>query len=403
MAAFGLIFWLSVALIAYIYAGYPLILAVLALLRPRPREWTPATPGVTLLIAAYNEADIIASKLENALALDYPSDRLQIVVAADGSDDNTVEVVRSFSKSNVGLSYEPERRGKMAAINRAIKLAQQEVVVFSDANNLFARDALREIVAPFSEQCVGAVSGSKHLIDGGEMLGAAESLYWRYESFIREKETRLGSCTGVSGEILAIRRDLYEAPPDDIVNDDFFIALNILRKGYRLVYAPKAHSFESGSATADDESRRRRRIVAGRYQAMLVAFARLPWGQPVLLWQLVSHKFLRPLVPFLMILALAANLTALAWPASSTGNPWLFLMRPFNWILFGLQVLFYALSYVGGRLRLGGTLGKALYLPAFLVNSNLAALQGLFRFVGGGQSPAWERVHRRNVNGGRRG
>ncbi len=295
------------------------------------------------------------------------------------------------------LSYEPQRRGKMAAINRAMRMARHEVVVFSDANNLYAEDALREIVAPFSDQQVGAVSGSKHLLQDGQQHGAAEGLYWRYESFIREKETLLGSCTGVSGEILAIRRDPYEPPPDEIINDDFYIALTILRKGYRLVYAPKARSFEYGSATVGDEATRRRRIIAGRYQALRAGFGRLPWHSPVLIWQLVSHKFMRPLVPFLMILALAVNAAALVWPARGPGIAWLLLLPPFNWILFGLQMVFYALSFAGSHIKIPGPLGKALYLPAFLVNSNLTALQGLLQFLSRRQALGWERVRRSGV------
>ncbi len=393
MAAFGLIFWLSLLLIGYIYVGYPLLIALLALLHPHRQQYPQATPTVTLLIAAYNEADVITARLNNALSLDYPADRLQIIVAADGSDDNTVELAGKFG-NRVELSYEPQRRGKMSAINRAMHMARHEVVVFSDANNLYAKDALRQLVAPFSDQRVGAVSGSKHLLQDGEKHGAAEGLYWRYELFIREHETRLGSCTGVSGEILAIRRALYELPPDEIINDDFYIALTILRKRYRLVYAPNARSFEYGSASVGDEATRRRRIVAGRYQALRVTFGRLPWHSPVLIWQLLSHKFLRPLVPFLMILALAANAAALVWPAHGPGIAWLLLQPPFNWIFFGLQLLFYALALVGSHIKIAGPLGKLLYLPAFLVNSNLAAFQGLFAFAARRQTAGWQRVRR---------
>jgi poly-beta-1,6-N-acetyl-D-glucosamine synthase len=392
MAAFGLIFWLSFFLIGYIYAGYPLLIALVASLCP-DRHYHPLTPTVTLLIAAYNEADVIAARLKNALSLDYPADRLQILVAADGSDDNTVELAGTFGE-RVELSYEPPRRGKMAAINRAMRMARHEVVVFSDANNLYAEDALRQIVAPFSDQRVGAASGSKHLLQDGEKHGAAEGLYWRYESFIREKETRLGSCTGVSGEILAIRRDLYEPPPDGIINDDFFIALTILRKGYRVIYAPAARSFEYGSATVGDEATRRQRIVAGRYQALWVTLSQLPWHRPILIWQLISHKFLRPLVPFLMILALAANAAALVFPAHGSRMAWLLLQPPFNSIFLGLQLLFYALALAGSYIKIAGPLGKLLYLPAFLVNSNLAALQGLFAFAARRETDGWQRVRR---------
>jgi len=233
------LFWISVALVAYVYAGYPLALALLARLRPKP-GWKPPDdlPAVTLVIAAYNEEDVIARKLENSLGLDYPSDRLQIIVAADGSSDSTAEIVRSYSDRGVELSYSPERMGKSAAVGRALSLARGDVVVLSDANNLYAADALRLLVAPFADPRVGAVSGAK-VVSGEEGgVGESEGAYWRYESFIKAQETRLGSCTGACGEILAVRRELLEPPPASVINDDFYIAMRVIRKGYRLVYVP---------------------------------------------------------------------------------------------------------------------------------------------------------------------
>ncbi len=391
----GLIFWLCVLLIGYVYFGYPFILALLARLRPAPRDYLPATPAVTLLIAAYNEQDVIASKLENALSLDYPADRLQILVAADGSDDRTVEVVRSFGARGVELSYDAQRRGKMAAINRAMPMARHGIVVFSDANNLYAKDTLRELLKPFSDLKVGAVSGRKKIIDDDNLLGKADSLYWRYESFIKENETRLSSCTGVSGEILAIRRELYRAPSDKAINDDFFIAMDILRQGYRLVYAPKALSFERTSLTERDEAMRRSRIIAGRYQAIVMSRNVLPWRHPLLMWQVISHKFLRPLVPLMMIIAFLANTAALIWPSRASGLSWLYLAQPYNWILFALQILFYASAWLGSHPKIKKSfLGKVLYLPTFLVNSNLSAVIGLYMFFSGRQSALWKRARR---------
>jgi poly-beta-1,6-N-acetyl-D-glucosamine synthase len=396
MRAAGWIFWFCIILIGYVYAGYPLILALLARLRRSPTRYAPVTPKVTLLIAAYNEEAVIASKLDNALSLDYPKDHLQILVAADGSDDHTADTVRGYSERGVELSYAAERKGKMAAINRALPLARNEIVLFSDANNLYEKNTLRELVKPFSSQEVGAVSGKKYILNGKDALSGADGIYWQYESFIKENETRLGSCTGVSGEILAVRRALYQPPPDEVINDDFFIGLNVLRQGYRLVYAPQAHSFEHSSMTEQDEAARRSRIVAGRYQAMFKAGSVLPWGQPLLIWQIVSHKFLRPLVPLMMLLAASASVAALIKPAQVSTNSWLYLARPYNWIFFGLQVVFYLLGWLGGRLRVRGMLGKILYLPTFLLNSNISALLGLYSFSRGQQTSLWKRARRRD-------
>ncbi len=378
----------------YAYAGYPLVLALLARMRPA-RGWSASEPpSITLLIAAYNEEDVIEKKLLNSLELGYPRDKLQILVASDGSDDRTVEIVRSFADRGIELSHCPERRGKMAAINRGISRARGEIVVFSDANNMYSRDALRELTAPFSDRSVGAVSGAKSIIRGDDPLGESEGLYWRYESFIKEQETRLGTCTGVCGEILAIRRSLFEQPPESVINDDFYIGMRIIKRGGRIVYAPGARSFERASLSGEDEMTRRARIVAGRFQAMFMARRLLP-ADPVVAWQVISHKFLRPLVPLAMIGALAANVVAVIRPYEGADQGLLHLSPPFGAAVLACQALFYGVALLPrAGLRLGGGIGKLLYLPSFLVDSNVAALLGLFRFASGRQSPLWERVRR---------
>jgi biofilm PGA synthesis N-glycosyltransferase PgaC len=393
----ALLFWLSVLFVLYVYLGYPLVLTLLARMRPNQVEYPSFLPKVTLLIAAHNEQDVIASKLENALALDYPRENLQIIVAADGSDDRTVEIVKSFEPRGVELSYQPERHGKMAAINRAMSRVRHEIVLFSDANNLYLRETLRELMKPFSNVNVGSVSGGKSILGSEDALTKADSLYWRYESYIKAQETRLGSCTGVSGEILAIRSNLYQSPPDRVINDDFFIALGILRQGYRLVYTPKARSLEYSSLTEEDESTRRSRIVAGRYQVMLMSVQLLPWRNLLLVWQIVSHKFMRPLVPFAMIMALVTNLLAFMAPSVTLDNRTLYLGRPYSLILLSLQVLFYMSAWLGNRLKGRGLIGKILYMPAFLVNSNYSAVRGLTSFLTGRQTTLWHRARRRDV------
>jgi len=395
MKVIGPLFWLSVLFIVYVYLGYPLVLTLLARMRRNPVEYPSYLPKITLLIAAYNEQDVIASKLENALSLDYPMENLQIIVAADGSDDRTAEIVKGFEPRGVELSYQPERRGKMAAINWAMSKARHEIVLFSDANNLYARETLRELVKPFSDPWVGAVSGSKNILGNGHTLTKGDSLYWRYESYIKEQETRLGSCTGVSGEILAIRNNLYQLPPDRVINDDFFIALGILRQGYRLVYMPKARSFEHSSLTEADESIRRSRIVAGRYQVMLMSVQLLPWRNPLLVWQIISHKFMRPLVPLAMIMAFVANLLTIVKPIPSLDYEILYLGRPYNLTVLFMQLIFYLFAWLGNILNGRGTIGKILYLPAFLVNSNLSAVCGLVSFLAGKQTSLWKRARRR--------
>lgn len=395
MKIFGWIFWLCVFLIGYVYAGYPLIIAFLARLKRKPPEYPGITPQVSILIAAYNEERVIAEKIENTLALEYPAECLQVVVAVDGSDDRTVEIVQSFEDRGVEMSYQSLRSGKAAAINRAIPLLKHDILVLSDANNLYASDALLELVRPFSDPKIGAVTGSKLIMDEIDAHAKADSLYWRYESAIKKNETRLGSCTGVAGEILAIRKALYQPPPREIINDDFFIGMRVLRQGYRLVYEPKARSYERSSLTERDEAIRRSRIVAGRYQAMLMANKIVPWRSPKLVWQIVSHKFMRPLVPLMMIVAFLVTVAACIWRLPPMQWGWLYLAQPFNFIFLILELLMCVLAYFGNSFKNKGILGKILYIPTFLVNSNLAAILGLYSFFTGKQTSLWQRARRR--------
>jgi poly-beta-1,6-N-acetyl-D-glucosamine synthase len=390
----GILFWFFVAAILYTYLGYPLLVTVLARLRPVPQYAQGETPSVTLLIAAYNEESVIERKIENSLKLDYPHQKLQILIAADGSDDRTVEIVQQFSSQGIELSFDPARAGKMAAINRAMPNARGEIVIFSDANNSYAPNTLRELIIPFTDPSVGAVSGAKHILKDDSTLGESEGLYWKFESFIKKQETRLGNCTGVAGEILAMRRELFTPPPARVINDDFYMGMHLLREGHRLVYAPNAKSFERVSPTTQDEIARRTRIVAGRFQAISMAPDLLTFRRPVVVWQIVSHKFLRPLVPFGMIGALTANLAAVIIPPHQENLRLLHLAPPYNTLFLVVQILFYLTALAGSTVERNTRLGKLVYLPTFLVNSNFAALAGLFRFLTGRQTALWKRIRR---------
>jgi cellulose synthase/poly-beta-1,6-N-acetylglucosamine synthase-like glycosyltransferase len=394
------LFWFCISSIFYTYLGYPVILTLLARLKPyRPMVIPPTgtiyTPLVTMLITAYKEEEVIAKKLDNTLAIDYPEDRLQILVAVDESEDRTVEIVRSYCDLGVELSYSSPRRGKTAAINRTIPSARGEIVIFSDANNFYEKHTLKELVKPFVDPSVGAVSGAKTIAGGDGSLGESESLYWKYESFIKLQETRLGSCTGVAGEVFAVRRDLIESLPEEIINDDFYIAMQVFKRGYRVSYVPTARSVERVSATAQDEILRRSRIVAGRYQAMFLTSKLLPWDRPLIVWQLVSHKYLRPLVPFAMIGAVLSNLLAVFWPVRDQKRSFWRLSAPWGSFLLYVQILFYVFAYLGNYVQAVGKFGKIFYLPTFLVNSNVAALRGLYKYLAKQNSPRWQRVQRR--------
>lgn len=391
----GFLFLAAVLGIWYTYFGYPLLLGIFASLRLKRVSYPLQEPIITLLIAAYNEESSIISKLENSLLLDYPREKLQIIVAADGSNDKTPDLVKQFANRGVELSYYKERRGKMAAINHAMELVCGEVVVFSDANNIYETGALKSLVAPFGDNKIGAVSGAKIILKGGGALGDSEAAYWKYESWIKKQETRLGCTTGVSGEIWAIRRELFEQPPSAIINDDFYMAMRIIKRGYRMVYVPDARSFERVSSTLQDERTRRIRIIAGRFQAISRVAQLVPLNRPLILWEVISHKFLRPIVPLGMIVAFLANLLMVIWPSPLRVNNFINLAATWNWVFMDLQVTFYLLALLGMLLPIENRLVRLLYLPAFLVNSNIAALLGFFRYITGSQSTLWTRLSRR--------
>ncbi|MCS6992667.1 MAG: glycosyltransferase family 2 protein [Anaerolineales bacterium] len=386
------LFWFAVFFILYVYFGYPLLVALLARFRPARLPELKELPSVTLLIAAYNEEKVIASKLENSLALDYPREKLQILVAADGSSDRTPEIVRQFEAQGVELNYIPERNGKMAALVRAMPRARGSIVVISDANNMYNAQAIRELVKPYGDPKVGATTGAKLILEDERQLSFAEGFYWKYESWIKENETRLSTCTSAVGEMLSIRKELFQPPTRKIVNDDRYTVFSLIRRGYRVYYNPAARSYETVSKTARDEIVRRTRMVAGAYQTVAMAAELLPFNRPLVLWQVISHKYLRAYVPFAMILALVSNLMLVLFPAQS-GSFWQ-LAYPFNWIFLGLQAAFYALAVLGNFVRFKGPIGKLLYLPTFLVNSNYAVLMGLFSFLTNKNVHLWQRVER---------
>jgi poly-beta-1,6-N-acetyl-D-glucosamine synthase len=391
-----ILFWFSLVMILYTYFGYPLLITLMPARKTAPPKENRHPSPVTLLIAAFNEKDVIEEKIRNSLATEYPAGKLQILIVTDGSSDETPQIVESYYNAGVELLHQPERHGKMAAINRAMPHVRGDIIVFSDANNFYEPDTISRLVQPFSDPQIGAVSGAKRIIKGDGELGNSEGLYWKYESYIKEQESRAGSCTSVAGEILAIRKSAYIAPPDRIINDDFYTAMQIIRQGYRLVYVADARSSERVSSSARDERIRRTRINAGRYQAIAMAGSLLP-KDAVLRWQIVSHKFLRPLVPFFMIIIFLTNVFAVLFPYSRPQG--LLYHSYFSSIFLAAQILFYLLALVGTSIEKrngkGGLARLLLYLPTFLVNSNYSALLGFIQYVKGQPGHLWQRAQRR--------
>jgi poly-beta-1,6-N-acetyl-D-glucosamine synthase len=352
------LFWIAVAFPLYVYIGFPLLLWLLQALVRRPPRKQAIEPSVSLLIAAYNEAAVIADKIRNSLALDYPAERLEIVVASDGSEDATAEIVRSFAAESGGrirlLNY-PQNRGKMAALNDAMRELRGDIVAFSDATSMLAPDSLRILVQSFSDAHVGAASGVYRLLKQDQaQLGPQEDIYWKYETFLKVQEARLGAFTGAHGSLFAIRRALYPFPSENTINDDFTIPMRILERGHRVAYEPAAVAFEE--AHEMEGFSRRVRITAGNIEQLREIKSLLWPPRPFVLFCLLSHKAGRLLVPVFMLIALVTNVAL-------RGQ---FL---YDWLLLA-QALFYSLAVLGGTVDLKP---KILRLPYYfcMVNAPL--------------------------------
>jgi len=355
-----LLFWISVGLTVYVYIGYPVLLWGMQAIFSSPVRKAAIEPAVSLLVAAYNEEAVIAEKLRNSLALDYPEQKLEIVVASDGSTDGTAEIVRSFAGSNpelVRLLNFENNRGKMQVLNDAIPQLRGEVAAFSDASSMLAPDSLRALVQSFGDSRVGAVSGVYRLLKKDDArIGPQEDFYWKYETFLKVQEAKLGAFTGAHGSLYAIRRELYPFPAASTINDDFTIPMRILEHGHRVAYEPEAVAYEE--AYEMEGFSRRVRITAGNVEQLREIKGLLWPPRPFALFCLISHKTGRLIVPVLLIVALISNLI-------------LCPRFPYNWLLAG-QALFYGLAALGGVFKLRP---KFLRLPFYfcMINSALFA------------------------------
>ena len=384
------LFWLALVGILYTYVGYPVVIALLARWRRRPVRSAPITPTVTLLIAAYNEEACIAEKLDNSLALDYPADRLEIAVVADGSNDRTCEIVQGYVERSaeggppVRLLWESERRGKPAALIRAIPLTQGEIIVFSDANSYFPGDALHKLVRHFADPEVGGASGAKRV--GAQAQGGAashgEGLYWRYEAFIKACESAVSSVMGVPGEIWAARRAAYVNSEANSLIEDFVASLRMVAAGWRIVYEPEAYAYEEGSASLRAEWIRRTRMAAGGWQSFFQLPGMLRHPRKLLTWQYLSHRMLRWMVtPSLFVLLLLVNLPL--------------AREPFYMVTLAAQGLFYILAGLGWLLGGGHRKGRLpgwLLAPFYVCFLNAVALAGGWRYLRGKQSVVWRKA-----------
>ena len=379
-SAIELTLWVSVALLFYTYIGYPLCIR----LWPGRRGPAPVPPGwseprMTLVVVAYNEARRIRQRLENFLDLDYPWDRLEIIVASDGSTDGTAELARSYRSPFVRVVEFRQRRGKSAVLNDVLPMAEGELVVLADVRQRFETSALRALADSFADPKVGAVSGELVLLDGATRsdVGSGVDFYWRYEKFMRLHESRIDSTVGVTGAIYALRRRLFRPIPEATILDDVLIPMQVVRQGYRVLFEPRARAYDWIAASASEEFKRKLRTIAGNFQLFLLQ----PWLLDPFanrLWlQTVSPKACRLLSPLGLAVAFVANLLLATDP-------------DYQWLL-GCQLLFYGAALLGCFTRRGRRRPFLLNVPYAFCLLNWATVVAFVRLLNGRQHVTWER------------
>jgi cellulose synthase/poly-beta-1,6-N-acetylglucosamine synthase-like glycosyltransferase len=359
-----LIFSISFALIVYPYLVYPVLLWIAQLVFHNPVRKQEIEPSVSLLISAYNEAGVITEKVRNSLALDYPVEQLEIVIASDGSTDETAQMVRSLAeqegRQRVRLMEFPENRGKIVVLNDAVPKLRGEIVVFSDASSMLAADSLRKLVANFADSRVGAASGVYQVLNpGAARLGRQEDLYWKYETFLKLQEARLGTLTGAHGSLYGMRRSLYPSPPAGTINDDFVIPTSVLKRGFRIAYEPQAVAFEQ--AHEMEGFGRRVRIAAGNI-SQLSEMSGFLWPlRPFVLFCFLSHKAARLLVPVAMVTLAISSVSLWQFPF-------------YRWMAIA-QAAFYAIAILGAFHL---PRWKVLRLPYYFCMINAALFVSLY-------------------------
>jgi cellulose synthase/poly-beta-1,6-N-acetylglucosamine synthase-like glycosyltransferase len=371
-------FWGSLAVVAYVYVGYPVLIFLLSRLRPRPPRRQPHEPTVSFIIAAYNEEKAIGDKLANTLALDYPADRLDVIVVSDGSTDRTEEIVRTQWADRVRLLVVSGRGGKTLAQNHAVALARGEILVFSDATTVYRPNTLRALMANFADPEVGCVTGWVVMgVEQATSIHRGRAVYADYEQLLRRYESRFASILGATGAVYAIRASLYTPLPPDVTSD-FAQAMKVVEQGYRAILEDDAVVYEPGEGhSIRDELERRTRVITRglRGQFYLRRFFN-PLRHPWFCFQALSHRLLRWAVPCFMIVALVANL-------------WL-VGRPFYRLLLFGQVALYVAAAVAYALERRHVRVPGLVIPLYFCVVNLAPLLAVRSLLRGDKKVVWE-------------
>jgi biofilm PGA synthesis N-glycosyltransferase PgaC len=382
-----IIFWISLSIIFYTYIGYGIVLFILVkILRGgQKKQLAEYTPTLTIIIAAYNEAEVIDAKIQNTISLIYPPEKIKYIFVTDGSTDATADIIAKYPQ--IKLMHQEGRSGKIAAVHRAMKEVDTEIVVYTDANTFLNKEALLLMTRHYADPKTGAVSGEKRVqIDESSDATAGEGFYWKYESKLKKWDSELYTVVGAAGELFSIRTALYEPVPLNALLDDFMISMEIVMKGYKIVYEPDAYAMETASANVEEELKRKVRIASGGIQSMIWLRTLLnPFKRPLLSFQYISHRLLRwTAAPWCMLLAFLLN-GFLVWQSAG------FLYT----ILFLMQLAFYILAVTGWIFEKKQVRIKILFIPYYFCIMNYAVLAGQFRYAMTEQTGVWEKAKRK--------
>ena len=394
MIIFKILFWICLFLLVYTYIGYGAILYIILRIKNLfvRRELSPILPlnqqllpEVTLMICAYNEADIIQEKMENIRQLNYPSNKLCVMWVTDGSTDNSNQLLQAYPE--VKLVFSPERKGKAAAMQHGLQVNKAEYVIFTDANTMLNADAIREIVRQFMKSNVSCVSGEKRVRarKAGQATAEGEGLYWKYESTLKRWDSELYSAMGAAGELFAVRMSHYRQAPSNALLDDFMMSMLILKDGHRIAYTKEAYATEFGSANTAEESKRKRRIAAGGLQSIWWLRSLMnPFTHPKVAFQYISHRVLRwSITPLALVALVPLNLLLI-----------LFDGHPLYCIIGILQMLFYLTALAGHILKQTGHRNKLLYVPCYFLFMNFNVFLGIGYLMTHSTSGTWEKARR---------
>ncbi|MFI5186755.1 MAG: glycosyltransferase family 2 protein [Chitinophagales bacterium] len=391
MTILKVLFWFSLAVLFYCYVGYGILLFVVNKIKKGfyslQADRSELLP-VTLIVAAYNEGSVLSQKIENCFEIDYPRELLKVIFITDGSTDNSIELIRQCDL--ITLLHQSKREGKSAALKRAMRFVQTPVVVFSDANSMLNPGCIRAIVRHYANKKVGGVAGEKKILQGKDysVIGHAEGMYWKYESFMKQQDSDFNTVVGAAGELFSIRTGLFHPPFDHFILDDFMFSIQVCLKGYRIEYEPGAFAIEASSATLAEEEKRKIRIAAGAYQAVshLIQCLNI-FKFPLLSLQYFSRRLLRWVAsPFLIILVLITNIELVI---NHQGYIFDFLLLA--------QGFFYLLTLVGGIFIAAGWRMGILSIPFYFMFMNSCLVKGFFKYVRGHQTVLWEKSVREAI------